>query len=703
MTTKTTPRSALLAVAVSTALGSWLASPALAADASKPDTSAWKCETCPFFQGYEAGALYADGANASFGRYTGIDEEQAYVDLAAVGDWRTEAGTFASYSLQDLGLDSRSGRATIGREGRYDVSLYYDGLPYRRFDETVTPYSGFANLTLPGNWVRAGNTGGMTRLAASLGDRDVGWERETYGIDARYLIGSKWSVFANYQRQDKSGTGIIYGSFLTQAVQLPEPIDWVDETFELGTAWNTARGSARLSLSGSLFRNLNTALTFQNPYTPLIPSAGTGRLALAPDNTATQAALTGNFRLFGDAMLTYGFSIGKLEQDDALLPVSTAPNALAPRETLDGEVDLRHGDLGLAFSPLAGLSLRGTARYDERDDKTPPLSLTYVVTDSFLGTPETTPRYDYERTRFEGTADYALYSWLRVGGGLQWDRIDREQQEIDRTTEDGGFLRARLTPFGTFALTVKAGQFHREADGFDPSLRSPTENPLLRKYNLANRDRWLYEAIGSFAATDAITVSLQARRTDDAYRRSPLGLVDGSSFHVGGNVGWAATDALTLYADAGFQKYDSKLLGQARPAGPAWEARNEDEFTSVAVGGRWAVSERLSLTADAVMADARGETQLITGAIDDYPNVKSRLNSLRLGAGYQVTPALAVGVRLAYESFDEDNWMFDGVGPASSPQLLAMGALADSHDVALIALNFTYRFGEVVAPPAKEE
>ena len=104
-------RSALLAAAIGALLGGQ------AAGADAPDTSNWKCESCPFFKGYDAdataGAIYADGANASFGRYTGIDDDTAYVDAAAAGDWRTESGTYARYSLEDLGLDSRSGRASL--------------------------------------------------------------------------------------------------------------------------------------------------------------------------------------------------------------------------------------------------------------------------------------------------------------------------------------------------------------------------------------------------------------------------------------------------------------------------------------------------------------------------------------------------------------------------------------------------------------
>jgi MtrB/PioB family decaheme-associated outer membrane protein len=678
---------------------------AAAAHAERPDTSAWKCEKCPFEKGYAAeagvGAIYADGANYSFGRYSGIDDDgKTYVDARASGSWKSGSGAFARYEFTDLGLDSRAGRIVLGRDGRFDVALSYDGLPYRRYDMTMTPFTGFTDLTLPAGWVRGTTTATMSSLAASLGDRDVQTERKTYGVAARYLPGRKWALFANYQRQEKKGTGIVYGSVFTQAVQLPEPIDYTDDTFEAGVAWQTARASARLAFSGSQFSNSNAALTWQHPYAS--PFATTGRLALAPENDLTQVSLTGNFRFdFWGATLAYSASAGRLEQDDALLPVSTAPGATAPKPTLDGEIDLMHYGLALALRPLPKLALRGNWRYDERDDQTDPVAVAYVVTDALAGGTEFTPRYDYERSRLDGAADYALLRWLRIGGGLQYDEVKREQQEVAKTVEDGGYLRARVTPLESLSFTLKRGQFHRDAKDFDLTVRDPDENPLLRKYNLANRDRTYYELLGSWSPAATVTLSLQGKATDDAYRRSPLGLTDGKSRTLGANVAWSPQETLTFYLDGGYQKMRSKQLGQARPDGAAWELRNEDEFWNVGVGGRWVYSETLSFTADLTQAESSGDTRLYAGAAADaYPQQQTQLTSARLGAHWQATPALALSCRLAYESYDEDNWALDGVTPAAVPNLLALGAAADSHDTGLLAFSFTYRFGTVGAPAA---
>src|SRR5580698_11635338 len=82
-----------------------------AADGTSMDPSEWKCAQCPFLQGYdtqtEAGVLYANGANATFGRYSGVDHTGAYVDASAAGQVRSDDGAYANYDLERLGLASR--------------------------------------------------------------------------------------------------------------------------------------------------------------------------------------------------------------------------------------------------------------------------------------------------------------------------------------------------------------------------------------------------------------------------------------------------------------------------------------------------------------------------------------------------------------------------------------------------------------------
>ncbi len=210
-----------------------------------PDTSQWTCSQCPFFQGYggevEAGVQYADGANAYFGRYTGIDHTGPYADVNATGQWRDSGGISLDYHLDDLGLDSRAGSIEGGNEGRYELRLSYDGQPNRLYDTGATPYRIDGNtLSLPPGWIAAGSTPGMTGLGSALQSIDLGDERRTVALRGRFNIAPQWTVSGEFRHEERTGNDLTSASFLTDAVQLPLPIHYDTNSMEAGVVWRAA-------------------------------------------------------------------------------------------------------------------------------------------------------------------------------------------------------------------------------------------------------------------------------------------------------------------------------------------------------------------------------------------------------------------------------------------------------------------------------
>ncbi|MGD0506040.1 MAG: MtrB/PioB family outer membrane beta-barrel protein, partial [Steroidobacteraceae bacterium] len=247
------------------------------------DTSDWKCTQCPFAQGYsgdaEIGVLGASGANATFGRYTGIDHGGAYADVSASGQYRSNDGSYANYELDRLGLASRDGYVEGGREGRYDLRVSYDGQPNILYDTGATPYrTSGSTLGLPAGWISAGGTAGMSALGTSLAPVNIESERRTVALLARYFASPNWTVFGEFRRQEHDGTGLTGASFLTEAVQLPQPFDYVTNSLEAGVAWAGRRASLRVSYLGSWFDDNNESITFANPYLPIVPGSTFGAL-----------------------------------------------------------------------------------------------------------------------------------------------------------------------------------------------------------------------------------------------------------------------------------------------------------------------------------------------------------------------------------------------------------------------------------------
>jgi MtrB/PioB family decaheme-associated outer membrane protein len=667
-----------------------------------PDTSAWTCTQCPFFQGYQAdaqvGALAASGANAIYGRYTGIDHSSVYADAGADGQWRSDDGSYANYELAQLGLASRDGMVEGGREGRFDLRIRYDGQPSDLYDTAVTPFrSNGGVLGLPANWVAAGATSGMSALNSSLAPVNIGTERRTFAFDGRFYASPTWTLFGEFRRQEKNGTELSSASFLTEAVQMAQPIDYITNSIDAGAAWAGPRASFRLTYSGSWFDDSSNSLSFANPYLPLVPGSTQGRLGTPPGNTLQQFAAAGNLQLpWFATTLTYTASLGSLRQNAQFLPVSTLPDAAIPAPgSLDGDVRLLHYALGLASRPLPKLTMRGNATYDGRNDQTTPIAVSYVVTDTFPGGTAVTPRYGEDRVRLDGGADYALAPQVRIGIGGQFLDVRYSPGQVFTHTQDvESWGRATISPTENWNLTLKYGDGLRKASPIDTAQLPFGENPLVLDYNYAPRDRVFSALTSSWAVTPTITWALEGYLAKDDYRSSALGLQASHEQRGSTTFTWTPRDTLSAHLDVGYQRLYSVQNGYIDATAPPWLILDTERYWNVDVGGQWAVSHLWSLTLDYLHAPSTGDTDSILGGLSQFfPQNWSKLDSTRLGVTYRWTPALQLHLRYEHESYNSNDWALDGVGPSTLPNLLALGTQPYRDNVNLIGLTVRYQFG----------
>jgi MtrB/PioB family decaheme-associated outer membrane protein len=678
------------------------------APASNP--SEWKCALCPFLDGYqtetEAGVLYASGANAVFGRYTGIDHSGPYVDAAASGEARSHDGTYADYGLENLGLASRQGFVEGGREGKYDLRVSYDGQPQHLFDTASTPFqSNGSTLGLPAGWIPSGSTAGMTSLAGALSPVRLESERRTTALLVRYFASPAWTLFGEYRRQEKDGTGATSASFLTEALQIPQPFTYVTNSFEAGAAWAGRMASLRMSYTGSWFTDDNDSTSFANPYLPILPGSVQGQLATPPTNDLQQLAASGSLQLpWFATTLTFGASLGVLRQNDAFLPVSTlaGSSALLPG-SLDGDVHLSHYTLGLSAHPFSKLSLRGSAAYDGRDDKTSPLSVAYVVTDSYPGGTALTPRYSEDRVRLDGSADYAWARWLRVGiGGKFNDNHYGPGQIYTNTQETQSWGHATVTPLDALSITVKAGNGLRKASSFDADAVPAAESPLVRGYEYAPRDRVFSSLSGSWNATSTLTWTLEAYLAKDDYRSSPLGLQADHEQRVSTALTWSPRATLSGYIDAGYQRLFLLENGASGSFAAPWLAAQAERFWNVAVGGRWIPQERWTISVDHLLAPSYTDVDsTVAGLQQGFPQNWTKLESTHVDLQYRWTAALQLHFRYTRETYNSNDWALAGVGAATIPNLLAFGVQPYRDNANVVGVTLRYQFGREISPAAR--
>jgi MtrB/PioB family decaheme-associated outer membrane protein len=676
-----------------------------------PDTSGWKCAQCPFLQGaeaqVEAGVEYASGANASYGRYTGLDRSGAYVDAGSSGQFRRADGTYVNFDLENLGLPSREGYANAGQEGRYDLRISYDGQPSRLYDTAVTPFQGAGSglLELPANWVSAGSTAGMTQLRSNLSPIDLGYDRSTVSVLGKLFAGPSWTLFGEFERQEKDGTDLTSASFLTQAVQLPQPIDYVTNSIDAGAAWSGRRASLRFTYTGSWFEDGSDSLTFANPYLPIVPGSTQGQLAQPPGNNLQQLAASGNLQLpWFATTLSYTASLGRLLQNQAFLPISTLPGSGLPAPgSLNGDVHLSHYALGLASRPLSKLSIHGNATYDGRDDETTPITVDYIVTDTFPGGTAVTPRYSEDRVRLDGGADYALLHWVRLGIGGEYQNTHYGPGQVLTFLQDiRSWGRASIIPLDSLTFTLKGGDGLRKTSSYDTAALPPGENPLVRDSNFAPREQVFYSLTAAWSPTATLTWSLEGYFADDDYPLSPLGLRSEHERRISSTLAWTPRDSLSLYLDGGYQSLYDLQYGYVGPAAAPWQIEDAERFWNAGVGGKWVASQRWTLSLHGLHAPSYGTTDSALGGLaQSFPQNWSQLDSFHFTATYSRNAALQINIRYNFEKYDMNDWALDGIAPATVPNLLGMGLQPYHHNVSLFALTVRYQLAPAASSAPK--
>ncbi|MDJ0905690.1 MAG: MtrB/PioB family decaheme-associated outer membrane protein [Woeseiaceae bacterium] len=671
------------------------------------DTSDWNCEFCPFEDGYRAdysaGGSYVNDDAARFGNGTGLDEKGAYADLDGNGRSLSEGGTEVTWYAEDLGLDSRVFEFGVGKPGKFGLEFGYSELPYRRFGDTVTPFSGSSNLlSLPAGWVDAPTTGGMTALPSALASVPIATDRTSYDFGADIRAARNFRFYADYRRQEREGTGIMAGSFFTQASYLPRPIDDYTDRFDVGVAYAGDSFTFNLGYFGSYYRNELDSLAWDNPFTSFA-GADMGQLAVEPDNDFHQVSFSAAyFASTWNTVIALSAAQGKGEQNASLLPYTINPTIPAPAILLgdiDGKVDTTNYALTLTTRPLDKLNVKLAYRYDERDNGTPVNTWTRVITDAVdSGDIETNIPYSFERSRLSLSGTYRLLDTVTISGG--WDRseIDRDFQEVASQDEDTGWGKLRWRPTAYLEATFKGGGSRREIDDYDTDVGLTFgQNPLMRKYNLAHRARDFAEVALSASLIDTpISIGMTYLWAEDDYSKSELGMIEGSEDRFTVDFNWAVGESSTVYLTAGSEALESLQRGSETFAGPEWEASHDDDFTHYGGGFRIAgIGEKVDLTFDYTRSD--GETEiLVTGpvvAAAPLPELESTMDSLRLAFNYNVSERLAIDVNARWERFEAEDWGIEGVAPDTISSVLTMGANPYDYDVWVFGIGFRYSVG----------
>jgi MtrB/PioB family decaheme-associated outer membrane protein len=656
------------------------------------DTSEWKCQTCPYPKGttgtVEVGVGAVSDASARFGDYTGLQKQGAHLVLGGAVNVRGDNGYFADLNGSDLGLDSRRLAARSGREGLYTLRLGVAEIPRHFADDAVTPFvgNGSSLLTLP--------------APASLQPVALGFERKRYDLGGSFLAGENWTYRVSLRRDTRDGTQGLSSSFFSSAAQLAAPVDQTTDQFELAAAYAGRRLQATFAYQLSQFRNGAPALTWDNPFAPVVAGATQGRLALAPDNRFEQITGSVGYDVTPAVRASADFAVGRMTQDAAYL-ASTANALLAPSvpalpaNSLDGRVDTFSGNLRVSAAPFDGLRINAVLTRDVHDDHTAIHSFPQVATDIFVTQPRSNTPFSFWRDRLKLSAAYRGPGTLSLGAGVDQDNQHRRYSEVVSTRETTVWGRAGMRPRDDLGLSLKLahGERNNSPYGVATWFGAP-ESPLLRKFNLADRQRDAVGARADLNVNDKLSLGLSADATNDDYAGSVVGLTHARSANLGADLSFTLSEKTQLHAFTQGEQVRSQQSGSQTGLAADWRAENKDRFTVFGLGVKHsAIADKLDLGADLTVSRSRSSVSVDTSSSDPpFPRATTALDSLKLYANYKLNDKTSITGSYWYEYYDAADWHLEGVLPTNVASLLTFGEQPPHYRVNLLRLALRYRF-----------
>ncbi len=666
------------------------------------DTSRWPCKYCPFEEtrsfSPNLGAGYVSDDSAKFGEYTGLNEEGAYVVADADGRYRSKDGLWLDLSAVDLGLDSRYVGIEGGKQGMYQLHLSYKQLPHNISDTALSPFIGFgtSSLTLPSNWVPAGTTTTMTALDASLRGVDLETERRLFDLGASLTPVKHWAFAANVRHEEKTGTRGTGGSFVFNDSQLPMPVDYKTDQIDVSAAYSVARFKARIAYYGSIFRNDNDSLTWANPYVPLVTGGAAGQLALAPSNAFHQLLLSAGYDLDERTQISADVALGRMTQDETFLPYTVNSNLATqplPRSSLDGRVDTLSGNVKLTSILTDKIRINAAVSYDDRDNRTPRALYEWITTDITPATPRSNLPYSFTHSVAKIDAGYALAPDMRIDAGCAFDEYQRDLQEVDQTHEGSCWGKATIHAKEQADIMLMWTHAQRTVSDYVPDPEdTPPQNPLMRKYDMADRDRDIVRLRVDVTPGARLDIGLDGSATWDNYFKSVIGLLDGRSWAAAADAAYALTESMSATVYLSHEQIKSRQANAENLApSPLWFGDNEDTIDSAGAGIKYRADDKLDVGLDYTYSRSVGEVS-IQGAPLGFPDLTTRLNSAKLYVDFRPKQKLSLHLAYWYEDYRSEDWALDGVTPSTISNVLAFGQESPSYQVNVITLSGSYQF-----------
>jgi MtrB/PioB family decaheme-associated outer membrane protein len=646
-------------------------------------------------------ATSLDGDGARFERYRDLGDG-LFLDTVRVN--REASGWLYGFAGEHVGRRDQRLGATATNPGRFKGSIMWDQIPMLLSESTRTLYSGVGTGTLSiDDALQAQVQATPSAIAPVFAQFGRQFETKT----RRHIADGAMEYFATdaltfttrFRHTDRDGTIPFGGSFgHSSLVEIPAPTAHTLSDVDAGAEYARDPLLLRAGYTGSWFHNDATSVTFDNPFraTDIPGTPSRGRLSLPPSHSFIGVNGMASVKLPYRSRATAYASVGMLEDagDPIVAQTINAANATAPldRQTVDGEARTSSVNLRFTSRPQRFTDVTVSYRSYEYDNRTPVFEMRErVAYDNLPGAvvpPVHTEPYSVARGTLDADFRLTPNGWTSAGIGYTRSGEDRTHRIFESSTDNVLRLTFDALSGQWYSVRTRYEHAQRRGEGIaqgEALLASIGEQPKLRHFDIANRDRDRVTIVGSITPTVFLTTSLTFAAGKDDYRDSIFGLRDNTHQVYGAGADYVPSDRVTMGLSYSYEEYNA--LQQSRQANPGvqfddpsrnWAADSSDRTHSVLVNAAVArIADKVDLSLSYDFSRARARYDYITGPVADrtlpeevpvpttlptpteLPPTLSEFHRGTVDLSYSLTSRVSVGVSYWYDQYRVTDFTLD--------------------------------------------
>lgn len=623
------------------------------------------------------------------------------------GDW------FLQASGEHVGRDDQRFTARVTRPGRLKAWGRWDQIPMLMSRSTQTIFTGVGTGRLQIDDGVQGDFGDNIDLfLATAVPVDTRSRRHILEGGLQVIANQALTLDASVRHTDREGVIPFGGSFGHSSIaETLAPVNHQLTDVDASAEVALDPVLLRAGYTASIFNNDQMFLEFDNPFrlTDLAAASSRGRASLAPSSTYFAVNGLASVSLPARTTISAYGSIGSLKDaGDPIMPFTINSQVTAQplvRDTVDGEARTTASTLTLTSRPTRAVGITARYRWYEYDNRTPQFALRQY--EAYDGSPSTidtqdcrdedavcTEPFGVKRQTFD--VDLRLTPMTGAAVGIGYTRLDegRSHRIYDTTAED--VVRVSFDSVGTQFVTLRTKFEHsrKRGDGFNiEPLEHAGEQPGMRHFDVASRDRDRVTVLATVVATDALLLNASVAAGKDDYLESEFGLRDNKHRVV--TVGFDAmpSDLAVISGSYSFERYQA--LSRSRQATSSsefddpsrnWATDALDKVHSVILMADFTgIRDRVDLGFSYDFNRARAFYNYITGPVPDrtlpeevelettlpdpeqLPPTLSQLHRATTDIVFWATERLGFGVSHWFEDYEVEDFTLDA---QSTPDLL---------------------------------